>query len=147
MVSKGREVILGVKTDPKFGSLILFGLGGIYVEVMKDIVFKIHPLTEVDALEMVQGIKGYPVLRGFRGEPPVDEGVLVDCLLRLSLLLSDFPFIEEMDINPLMAGGSRDDSFAVDARIRINPQALGYGEFSPPLNRGKKKKTRKKSKK
>ena len=131
MVAGGREVILGVKTDPKFGSLILFGLGGIYVEVMKDIVIRIHPLTDLDAKEMIRGIKGYPFLRGVRGEPPVNEGVLIDCLMRLSKLLSDFPFIEEMDINPLIAGTSKEDSFAVDARIRINPQELGYGEFGP----------------
>ena len=110
-----------------------------------DVVFKIHPLTDVDAQEMIRGIKGYAILSGARGEKPVDEAFLTDCLLRLSQLLTDFPFIEEMDINPLIVGAVGEDTFVVDVRLRINPDELGYGGLTDPGKGKKKKKGRKTS--
>ncbi|HEU4401539.1 MAG TPA: acetate--CoA ligase family protein [Candidatus Polarisedimenticolia bacterium] len=119
MVRGGRETILGVARDPKFGSLLMFGLGGIFVEVMKDVVFRILPITDVDAREMVRGIRGYPLLAGVRGEPGVDEDLLVEALLRLGQMATDLPGLEQVDINPMIVGGRRETSFVVDARARL----------------------------
>jgi acetyltransferase len=119
MIRGGREVILGSFQDRQFGTLLMFGLGGIFVEAMKDVTFRIHPITDRDAEEMIASIRGYPLLEGFRGEPGVDRKLLQEMLLRLSQLLSDFPAIEQVDINPFIAGSSRSDSFAVDARIAL----------------------------
>jgi acetyl coenzyme A synthetase (ADP forming)-like protein len=121
MVRGGREVILGSFQDRQFGTLLMFGLGGIFVEAMKDVAFRIHPITELDAREMIHSIRGYPLLQGFRGEKGVNLKLLEEMLLRLSLLLSDLPEIEQVDINPFIAGSGRDDSVAVDARISLLP--------------------------
>jgi acyl-CoA synthetase (NDP forming) len=115
MVSGGREVILGGKRDPSFGPVVMFGLGGIYVEVFDDVAFRVAPLTREDAEEMVAEVKGSRLLRGIRGEKPSDVEAVVDCLLRLSQLLQDFPGIAEVDINPLIVLGK--GAVAVDARI------------------------------
>jgi acetate---CoA ligase (ADP-forming) len=121
MVRGGREVILGSFQDRQFGTLLMFGLGGVFVEAMKDVTFRIHPITDLDAREMISSIRGYPLLRGFRGEKGVNQMLLEEMLLRLSQLLSDFPEIEQADINPFIAGSGRGDSFAVDARISLLP--------------------------
>jgi acetyltransferase len=97
----------------------MFGLGGIFVEAMKDVSFRIHPITDLDAREMITSIRGYPLLKGFRGEKGVNLKLLEEMLLRLSQLLSDFPEIGQIDINPFIAGSGHDDSFAVDARISL----------------------------
>jgi len=112
-----KEVIIGVNKDPQFGHLIMFGLGGIYVEVLKDVSFKLAPLTRSDAYNMISEIKMYPLLRGVRGEKPVDIDKIADILMRVSLLISDFKDILEMDINPLMC--LEDICKVVDARITI----------------------------
>lgn len=117
----GREVILGVTQDPLFGPLLAFGSGGRAVEVFKDLVFRVLPLTDVDAHDMVRTIKGYPLLRGFRGESPVDLNVAEEALLRLAQLVSDFDCVEEMDVNPFLLSPHRANCVAVDARIRIAP--------------------------
>jgi acetyltransferase len=119
MVETGKEVILGVTKDPTFGHMLMFGLGGIYVEVLKDVVFRIAPLTRREADEMVRSIRSFPLLAGVRGEKPVDLDALVECILRISQLVTDFPQIVELDINPLFAYESGQGSMAVDARIVI----------------------------
>jgi acetyltransferase len=118
-VAGGTEVIVGASADPKFGPLLMFGLGGIFVEILKDVTFRVHPISDVDARDMLEGIKGFPILRGARGHAPVDLDVLVEVLQRLNHLLAEFPEIQEFDINPLLAGATRASSAAVDARFGI----------------------------
>jgi acyl-CoA synthetase (NDP forming) len=118
MVSGGREVILGGKRDPSFGPVVMFGLGGVYVEVFDDVAFRVAPLTREDAEEMIAEVKSSRLLRGVRGEKPSDIKAVVDCLLRLSQLLQDFPAIAEVDINPLIV--LEKGALAVDARIVLN---------------------------
>ncbi len=120
MVRGGHETILGLTHDPKFGPLLMFGLGGIFVEVMQDVVFRILPITDVEAREMVHSIRGYPLLAGARGKPKADEEFLAESLLRLGQLAGDFPRIEQVDFNPFIIGPDRDSSFVVDARVRMN---------------------------
>jgi acetyltransferase len=119
MVRGGHETILGVARDPKFGPLLMFGLGGIFVEVLKDVIFRILPITDVEARDMVRGIHGFPVLAGARGGPKADEEFLVEALLRLAQLALDIPAIAQVDINPLIVTPSRSTSFIVDARVRV----------------------------
>ncbi len=122
MVKNGKEVIFGMNIDPVFGPLIAFGLGGIYVETMKDVVFRIHPLTDRDAREMISSIRNYRYLKGVRGEKSVDVEFLAECLRRLSQLVSDFDQIEQLDINPFIAAPARKESKAVDAVMTIRPE-------------------------
>jgi acetyltransferase len=124
----GREVILGVTIDPLFGPLIMFGSGGRYVEVFRDIVFRVLPLTDVDAHDMVRAIKGFPLLRGFRGESPVDIEMAEEALLRLAQLVSDFDSIEELDLNPFILAPSRQDCSVVDVRVKLGPPPPHEGD-------------------
>jgi len=123
MVKPGREVILGVSADPKMGPVVMFGMGGKYVEVLKDIVLRVPPITDVDADEMIRSIRGYPLLKGVRGEPGVDLELLKECLMRLSQLVLDFEEIVELDLNPFMMNPEGADCAVVDARIRVVPRA------------------------
>lgn len=102
MITSAKEIILGSKKDPLFGPLIMVGLGGIYVEILKDVVFRLAPIDEHEAEKMVESIRAIKLLKGIRGEPPSDLAAVVDCLQRLSQLITDFPEIEEFDINPLL---------------------------------------------
>jgi acyl-CoA synthetase (NDP forming) len=120
MVSGGRQVILGGKRDPSFGAVVMFGLGGVYVEVFDDVAFRLAPLTREDAEEMIAEVKGSRLLQGVRGEKPSDVEAVVDCLLRLSQLLQDFPTIAEVDINPLIV--LENGALAVDARMVLNSE-------------------------
>jgi acetyltransferase len=113
----GRELIIGATAERELGHLVMFGLGGIYVEVLKDVVFKIAPVTHLEAGEMLSGIKTAALLDGVRGEPGVDKEAIINLIQRVSQLLVDLPMIEEMDMNPIMAFA--DGVFAVDGRIRI----------------------------
>ncbi len=113
----GRELIAGVSAKKDLGHLIMFGIGGIYVEVLKDVVFKIAPVTEVEADEMLASLKASKLLDGVRGEKGIDKQLVTDIILRVSQLVTDFPEIQEMDMNPIMAFG--DNAFVVDARIKI----------------------------
>ena len=113
----GLEVIMGAKAEAGLGHLIMFGLGGIYVEVMKDVVFNLSPVTDAEAQEMLSSIKGASLLKGVRGQKGVDQGRLADIILRLSQMVSDLPAIKEMDLNPVMA--SEDAAVVVDARISL----------------------------
>ena len=119
MVLGATEVILGSFQDPKFGPLLMFGLGGIHVEYLKDVTFGIHPLTRHDARGMIRAIRGRALLEGARGKPAVDLDVLEDALLRLSQLMGDFPQMEQVDINPFMACPHGKSSLAVDARAKL----------------------------
>jgi acyl-CoA synthetase (NDP forming) len=115
MLEGGREVILGVTYDRTFGHMIMFGLGGIYVEVLKDVAFRIAPVTRRSALAMVNEIKAIGLLRGARGERPADINAIASALVNLSCLVSDFPDIRELDVNPLMV--MEKGAVALDARI------------------------------
>jgi acyl-CoA synthetase (NDP forming) len=97
----------------------MFGLGGIYVEIMKDVAFKINPLSDLDAEEMIKSLKGYQILKGFRGSEPVNMYVLIDSILRISQLVSDFAEIAELDVNPFIISASPKTTKAVDARFII----------------------------
>ena len=108
-----------MKRDPHFGPLLMFGLGGIYVEVFRDVIFRIAPIKELSARNMIEGIKGARLLKGFRGEPPSDVEAIVQSLQRLSQLVIDFPEIKEMDINPLIVHPAGFGASVVDARILI----------------------------
>ncbi len=122
MVHGGREVLLGMSRDPQFGPLVAFGLGGIYVEALKDVSFRIAPFSPREADEMIREIRAYPLLEGVRGEPPADHMAMVDALLRISQLVADFPDIVEMDINPLMVFEEGRGAMAIDMRLVLAPK-------------------------
>ena len=113
----GRELIIGASAERELGHLVMFGLGGIYVEVLKDVIFKVAPVTRVEAEEMLAGIKTAALLDGVRGEAGIDKQAVSELIQRVSQLLGDLPMIQEMDLNPIMAFA--DNAFAVDGRIRI----------------------------
>lgn len=119
MVSGGVEIIAGVTQDPTFGPLIMFGLGGVQAELLKDIVLRLHPLTEVDASEMVSSIKMARLFEGFRGAPPSDIPAVQDLLLRLSAIVEDIPQIAELDFNPVKVMAMGEGYRVVDARISL----------------------------
>lgn len=119
MVRTGREVILGMKRDPQFGPLMMFGMGGIFVEVLKDVSFYLAPLTADEARQMLVNTKTYHMLRGVRGQEGVDLDAIAEALQRLSQLVTEFPQIQEMDINPFVVGPPGVPPIAVDARISV----------------------------
>jgi len=122
MASDGHEVIFGISTDPRFGPLLMFGLGGKYVEVFQDVRFGVTPLAASEARDMIRGIRGFALLEGVRGDEPVDLEVLEETLLRLAQLAARHPRIKELDINPFIAAPGRADCKAVDVRIRISDE-------------------------
>ena len=115
MARPGVEVIIGMSKDAQFGPVLMFGLGGIWVEVLKDVSFRIVPLTKRDAAEMIREIKGYPLLEGYRGREPVDVSNLEGLIVRVSELAEQNPEIRELDLNPIFAYS--DGAVAVDARL------------------------------
>jgi acetyltransferase len=119
MVKGGIETIVGVTQDPSFGPLIMFGLGGVYAELMKDVAVRLHPLTDSDARELVRSIKMTKLFEGFRGSPPSDTEALEDLLLKLSALVEDAPQIAELDFNPVKVMPSGEGYWIVDARIML----------------------------
>ncbi len=121
MVSGGVEVMVGMTQDPLFGPLMAFGLGGIHVEILGDVRFRITPLTDRDAAEMVREIKGYRLLNGYRGHPPADIEAIEELLLRISRLVEEIPEIGTLDLNPIFALPPGQGCRIVDARIRIGP--------------------------
>jgi len=120
MIPQGKEVILGITRDIQFGPMVMFGLGGIYVEVLKDVAFRIAPLSVEEADAMIREIRAFPLLRGVRGEAPADIKGIREALLRLSQLAMDFPEIIEGDINPLLVCPEGQGAVAVDARMTIH---------------------------
>jgi acetyltransferase len=117
MVPKGLEVLIGMNRDPQFGPLVTFGLGGIYVETLKDVSFRVAPFSPAEAHEMLKEIRASALLEGVRGEPPVDHEVLVDAILRIAQLVQDFPMIAELDINPFIAYEEGQGGIAIDMRL------------------------------
>jgi acyl-CoA synthetase (NDP forming) len=115
MAKPGVEVIIGVSKDQQFGPVLMFGMGGILVELLKDVSFRIVPITRYDAHEMIRELKSFPLLEGYRGSEPASIKALEDMLLKVSELADKTPEIKEMDLNPVFA--RRDDAIAVDARI------------------------------
>jgi acetyl coenzyme A synthetase (ADP forming)-like protein len=121
MLSGGVEVMVGVTQDPLFGPVIAFGLGGIHVEILADVCFRVTPLTDRDAAEMVRGIRGYRLLRGYRGAPAADIDAIQDVLLRVSRLVEEIPEIGELDLNPIFVLSPGAGCRIVDARIQVQP--------------------------
>ena len=119
MVAGGKEVILGMTRDPSFGPLLMFGLGGIYVEVLKDVAFRVAPIGPDEAEVMIREIRSFPLLRGVRGEKPSDMAAMVEALERLSQLCTDFPEILELDVNPLLVKPEGSGAVAIDARLAL----------------------------
>jgi len=119
MVTGGRELILGMTRDAQFGPLLMFGLGGIHVEVLQDVSFRVAPVSRREAAEMVREIRAYPLLAGFRGGEPADEEAILEAILRISRLSLDFPQIMELDINPVMALPKGRGIRAIDCRMSI----------------------------
>jgi acetyl-CoA synthetase (ADP-forming) len=121
MVRLGTEVIVGTSKDPQFGPVIMFGLGGIFVEVLKDVSFRIIPVSQRDAQEMIQEIKGYPLLEGYRGKESANIPALVEMILKISKLVEENPEIKELELNPIFAYA--EGVIAVDARIILEEDA------------------------
>ena len=117
MLAGGKEVIIGMVQDPTFGPMMMFGLGGIYVEILKDVKFAIAPVNEEEAREMISGIKTHELLEGTRGDKPMDTEAIADVILRISQLVTDFPEINEFEINPLMV--FEEGALAVDMRLML----------------------------
>jgi acyl-CoA synthetase (NDP forming) len=119
MIKGGREVIIGMNRDPQFGPLLMFGLGGIYVEALKDVTFRVAPIGQREANEMLSEIRSIRLLRGVRGEKPADMAAIADTVLRISQLVTEFPEIVELDINPLMVFEAGKGALAVDMRLAL----------------------------
>lgn len=125
MMPNGIELMIGVTHNSLFGPLIAFGLGGIHVEILGDVCFRITPLSDCDAAEMVRSIKGYRLLTGYRGHPPADVAAIEQVLLRISRLVEEIPAIRELDLNPVLALPPGQGCWIVDARIRIEAEIPG----------------------
>ena len=117
MAKKGQECIIGMIRNPQFGAVVMFGLGGIFVEVLKDVSFRVAPLSDLDLEEMIHEIKGYPLLGGVRGQKPKDTAILRDVLRRVAQMATDHPEILEVDINPIIV--HEQGASVVDARVII----------------------------
>ena len=131
MIQGGQEVIIGAVTDPSFGKLVAFGLGGVLVEVLKDITFRLAPATKADALSMLDGIKAAEMLKGVRGSDPVNREALANLIVSVSDLVNDFPEISELDLNPVFA--SKKTAIAADVRIVVD-FAAKTPRYRPPEN-------------
>jgi acyl-CoA synthetase (NDP forming) len=133
MISGGTEVLVGMTHDPLFGPLLAFGLGGIHVEILGDVCFRVTPLTERDAFEMVSGIRGSLLFVGYRGHPPADVGALEELLLRVARLVEEVPEINELDLNPVFALPPGQGCRIVDARIGLKPteKTTETGDVAP----------------
>src|SRR5512132_1640647 len=118
MIKGGQEVIVGAVTDGSFGKLVAFGLGGVLVEVLKDVTFRLAPATKDEALSMLDGIQAHDMLKGVRGGDPVSRDALADVIVKVSQLVSDFPEIVELDLNPVFA--TKKDAIAADVRIVVD---------------------------
>ncbi len=124
MVKGNREMVCGIATDPQYGPMMMFGLGGVFIETMKDVTFRIAPLTDIDADEMIKSVKAYELLKGARGTKPADIAQIQETLLRLSQMVNDFKFIDELDINPLLISEKTGEGIAVDGRIKVRVEEV-----------------------
>ena len=124
MVKGNREMVCGIATDPQYGPMMMFGLGGVFIETMKDVTFRIAPLTDVDADEMIKSVKAYELLKGARGTKPANMEQIQETLLRLSQMVNDFKFIDELDINPLLISEKTGEGIAVDGRIKVRVEEV-----------------------
>jgi acyl-CoA synthetase (NDP forming) len=124
MCPPGIEVIMGMSRDAQFGPVLMFGLGGILVELLKDVSFRIVPLTKRDAREMIREIKGYPVLAGYRGRPGADVAKLENMLLKISAFMENEQEIQELDLNPVFAYA--DAAIAADARVILREKLKSH---------------------
>ena len=122
MLAAGKEVIIGMIRDPTFGPMLMFGLGGVYVEILKDVSFAITPISETEARDMINEIKAFPLLAGARGTRPADIDALVDTIIRVSRLVCDFPEISEFEINPMMVFEEGKGALAVDMRLILKKE-------------------------
>jgi len=122
-IQEGKEVLVGVQRDPHFGPILAFGLGGIYVEVLRDVTFRLAPLRPLSALRMVQSVKAFPLLKGVRGEPPSDIEALTEVIERISQLAMEMPDVLELDINPLLVLPDSGGVIAADARVVLSPSS------------------------
>jgi acetyltransferase len=113
----GQEVIVGAKAEEGLGHIVMFGMGGIYVEIMKDVSYKLTPVTTVEAQEMISSLQSAPLLKGVRGEKGIDEDGMIEIIQRVSQMVSECPAIKELDLNPVIA--YEDQAFVVDARIAV----------------------------
>ena len=118
MAPAGTEVIVGMTTDPQFGPVVMFGLGGIMVEILKDVSFRVVPVEERDATQMIDEIQGRAILDGVRGQPPADRAAIIDAILKVSEFVERNPNVRELDLNPMLV--YREGAIAVDARIIIS---------------------------
>jgi acyl-CoA synthetase (NDP forming) len=123
MVRGGVELMAGVTQDPLFGPLVAFGLGGIHVEVLADVCFRVAPLTDRDAREMVRGTRGVRLLEGYRGRPPADVATIEEVLLRVSRLAEEIAEVGEIDLNPIFSFPPGEGCQIADARVRVRPVA------------------------
>ena len=124
MVKSKRELVTGIATDPQFGPMVMFGLGGVFVEVLKDVAFRLAPLTDVDAKDLIHSVKCVKLLEGARGFTPAQMEKVEETLLRISQLAHVHRFVKELDINPLMISDKDGEPIAVDARIAFDPEAV-----------------------
>jgi acetate---CoA ligase (ADP-forming) len=143
-VSGGKEVLLGIQRDANFGPIVVFGMGGIYVEVLRDVTFRLAPLRPLSAVHMIESVRGYPLLRGTRGEPPGDLSALAEAIERLSQLAVDLPEVVELDLNPMIVRAEGEGVVAVDARIVLAPSSIsgrsssgGRSGIGRPRTRGR----------
>jgi len=126
MIEGGLEVLVGMTEDPAFGPLIVFGMGGVLVELVGDVAFRLNPVTDLEAAEMVRSIKSAKLLDGYRSTPPADVAALEQVILRVSALAEAVPEISEMDLNPVKVLAPGEGVSLVDARIRVNPVESGW---------------------
>lgn len=119
MVTEGIEIIVGGVCDPQFGPVVAFGLGGVWVEILEDVTFRVLPIERSDAAEMIREIQGFPLLNGVRGQPPADLTAIEDVILGVASLMERHPDIESLDLNPVIVGPS--GAVAVDARVLLSP--------------------------
>ena len=126
----GHEILIGMTEDPNFGPMLVYGLGGVYVELLRDVAFRLNPLTDVDAAEMIEEIKGADLLKGYRNMPLGDRAALKETLLRVSAMVTALPEIIDMDLNPVKVLEPGEGVRAVDARIKVRPTQPGW---SPEL--------------
>jgi acetate---CoA ligase (ADP-forming) len=125
--SGGHEILVGMNRDPQFGPLVTFGLGGIYVEILKDVTFRIAPFSRLEAEEMLREIRAHALLDGVRGQPPADKEAIIDTLLRIGQLVQDFPEVVELDINPLIVYPAGQGAISIDMRLVLSKEP-GTGE-------------------